>query len=82
MITTMDKAGRVVVPKAMRKALGLLDGGEVELDIDDDGRLVMSARDVPKHLEIIDGLPVVVADGDMPPLTQDMVRATLESIRR
>ena len=82
MITTIDKAGRVVVPKAMREALGLHDGGEVELNIDDDGRLVMSARDVPKHLEIVDGLPVIVAEGDMPPLTQELVRSTLESIRR
>ena len=45
-------------------------------------RLVMSARDVPKHLEIVDGLPVIVAEGDMPPLTQEMVRSTLESVRR
>lgn len=31
MITTIDKAGRVVVPKAMRDRLGLAPGTELEI---------------------------------------------------
>lgn len=81
MITTIDKAGRVVVPKAMRAALGLADGGEVEVVVDD-GRIVISPAPVPKHIEMRHGRPVVVADGPIPPLTTEMVREVLESIRR
>ncbi len=33
MKTTMDKAGRLVIPRAMRAQIGLLDGGEVEVDV-------------------------------------------------
>lgn len=81
MLRTIDKAGRVVVPKAMRDALGLASGGQVEVDIDD-GRIVISPMSVPKHLEMRNGRPVVVADGPVPPLTTEMVREVLESIRR
>lgn len=82
MITTMDKAGRIVIPKAMRDVVGLPAGGEVEIDVDDDGHVIVSVPQVPKRMEIIDGLPVIVADGDMPALTPEMVRATLDSVRR
>jgi AbrB family looped-hinge helix DNA binding protein len=81
MITSIDKAGRLVVPKAMRAALGLADGGEVSVELED-GRLVVSPAPVPKHIEMRDGWPVVVADGPIPPLTTKMVREVLESIRR
>lgn len=81
MMTTIDKAGRVVVPKAMRAALGLVDGGAVEVDLDD-GRIVISPAPVPKRIVTRNGRPVVVADGRMPPLTTEMVREVLESIRR
>lgn len=82
MITTIDKAGRIVIPKPLRDMLGVGSGGEVELDVDDDGRIVMSIPDVPKRLVGPPGRRVVVADGDMPPLTVELVRDTLEKIRR
>jgi len=82
MITTIDKAGRVVVPKSMREALGLEVGGSVEIDIDD-GRIVMAPAPVAKRLTVgADGRPVIVADRPLPPLSEEMVRATLEAIRR
>jgi len=82
MITTMDRAGRVVVPKAIRDALGLPEGGHVEIDVDEHGRAVLVAAPVAKHVEMRGGLPVVVAAEPLPPLTPDVVRATLDSIRR
>lgn len=81
MITTMDRAGRVVVPKAMREAISLDAGGDVEIALDD-GRIVISPAPVGKRLEMRDGRPVVVADRPIPPLTDETVRATLEAIRR
>ena len=82
MITTMDRAGRVVVPKAVRDALGLPEGGEVEIELDEHGRAVLMAAPVVKHVEMRDGIPVVVAADALPPLTPELVRATLDSIRR
>jgi AbrB family looped-hinge helix DNA binding protein len=34
MRTTIDKAGRLVIPRSLRHRIGLLGGGEVELEID------------------------------------------------
>jgi AbrB family looped-hinge helix DNA binding protein len=33
MKTTIDKAGRVVVPRWLRAQVGLIDGGEVEIGV-------------------------------------------------
>jgi AbrB family looped-hinge helix DNA binding protein len=33
MKTTIDKVGRLVIPRGMRAQVGLLEGGEVEVDI-------------------------------------------------
>ena len=35
MITTIDKAGRVVIPAALREKAGLRPGGEVEITFDE-----------------------------------------------
>ena len=34
MRTTIDKAGRLVIPRSLRDRIGLTDGGEVELELD------------------------------------------------
>jgi|SRR5215218_3366787 len=80
MRTTIDKAGRIVVPKPMRAALGLADGGEVVVELDD-GRLVISPAPVSKRVEIRDGWPTIVADSSIPTLTGEIIRATLDDIR-
>ena len=33
MRTTIDGAGRIVIPRGMRAQVGLLDGGQVEVDV-------------------------------------------------
>lgn len=34
MRTTIDKAGRLVIPRSLRSRVGLIGGGEVELELD------------------------------------------------
>ena len=80
MRTTIDKAGRIVV-KSMRDALGLTGGNEVEIALVD-GRIEIEPVPTPVRLERRDGLLVAVADREMPPLTQELVRDTLEKVRR
>jgi AbrB family looped-hinge helix DNA binding protein len=59
-MVTIDRLGRIVVPKPLRNALGLLPGTELELIEEPDGfRLVVSAP--APTIEVRDGLPVIVA---------------------
>lgn len=81
MKSTIDQAGRVVIPKALRRRLGLR-GGEA-LDIRErDGRIEIEPAATPMTLVDRDGTSVAVPDQDLPPLTDDIVRETLEGTRR
>jgi AbrB family looped-hinge helix DNA binding protein len=81
MKTTIDQAGRIVVPKALRDELGLSAGQELDIAAVD-GRLEIALIPTPVRLVRRDGLLVAVADREMPPLTQELVRDTLEKVRR
>lgn len=81
MESTIDAAGRIVIPKPIREALGLLGGDAVDIRVEATS-IVLSAPSVPKRAERHAGRVRIVADADMPPLTTEQVRATLESVRR
>jgi AbrB family looped-hinge helix DNA binding protein len=81
MRTTIDKAGRVVIPKAIRDELGLRGGSHIEIALVD-GHIEISPPTTPVRLERRGDHWVAVPDREMPPLTPEMVRETLESIRR
>lgn len=82
MRTTIDKAGRIVVPKAMRDELGLDGGAEVEVELVD-GHLEIAIPPAEMWLERDDdGLLVARTDQKMPPLTPELVRDVLEQVRR
>lgn len=81
MRTTIDAAGRIVIPKALRRAIGVDGGAEVEVSLVD-GRIEIDVPVTPVRLERRDHGVVAVADREMPTLTQEMVRETLESVRR
>jgi AbrB family looped-hinge helix DNA binding protein len=81
MRTTIDAAGRIVVPKALRDALGLSGGKELELSARD-GALEVRVALTPMRLTTRRGVSVAVAEAEMPPLSADQVRETLEQARR
>jgi AbrB family looped-hinge helix DNA binding protein len=81
MRTAIDRSGRVVIPKRLRAAVGLENGGEVEIEVRD-GRIEIEPISVPKRLVERDGKLVIVAEGDVPPVTTEEVRALLDKLRR
>lgn len=81
MRTVIDSAGRVVVPKAARDELGLTAGTELELRVVD-RRIEIEVPATPMRLEDDDHGPVAATDREMPVLTTEMVRETLERVRR
>ncbi|HWD51126.1 MAG TPA: AbrB/MazE/SpoVT family DNA-binding domain-containing protein [Acidimicrobiales bacterium] len=83
MKSTIDKAGRVVIPKSMREAAGLGQGAEISIALRD-GRIEIEAAPQAVVLERHDGVLVAVpvdrAD-HAAPLTDDDVRTALETLR-
>jgi AbrB family looped-hinge helix DNA binding protein len=81
MTTAIDSAGRIVIPKALRDRLGLAPGRPVDIR-ERDGRIEIEPSSTPMALVEGNGGPVAVAEGDLPALTDDIVRATIEGTRR
>jgi AbrB family looped-hinge helix DNA binding protein len=81
MRATIDRAGRLVVPKPLRDALSLRGGETLELSVRD-GRLEAEPVATPMRLERRPDGVVAVTDEQLPALTAEQVRATLEQTRR
>ena len=81
MKVTIDAAGRIVVPKPIRDALGLAAGTQLEIS-ERDGAIVLEPEPVPMRLVRRGRGRVVAPERPLPTLTAEQVRATLESVRR
>jgi AbrB family looped-hinge helix DNA binding protein len=82
MRTTIDAAGRVVIPKQLRESASLHPGQELEI-IERDGRIEIEP--VPATMELVerdDFLAAEMPGDDGPPLTVDDVRELVERTRR
>ncbi len=80
MRTTIDKAGRVVVPKALRRATGLEPGSEVEIRATR-GRIEMEPAPIEVRLERRGGVVVAVAARSVPTMGAAVVEETIASLR-
>ena len=81
MKVTLDAAGRIVVPKPLRQALGLKPGQPLDIRVGD-GRLEIEIAPTPMQLKKRGKGVVAVPNADLPALTADQVRDTLERVRR
>ena len=81
MRTTIDSAGRVVIPKALRREAGLDGGGEGEV-VYRDGRIEIEPATPEMRVLRQPGGATIAADAEMPILTADDVREVLEHARR
>lgn len=81
MKVALDAAGRLVVPKSLRQALGLKPGQALEIRAAD-GRLEIEIAATPLRLKRRGRGVVAVRDSELPSLTAEQVRDTLERVRR
>ncbi len=81
MRVAIDGVGRIVIPKRMREELGIDGPSELELTASD-GRLELTVPDIAAHIEIRDGLAVIVPEQPVPRLTAEMTREAIERSRR
>lgn len=81
MQASIDRVGRVVIPKSLRDSLGLKPGQVLDITARD-GKLEIEAAPTQMRLRSRRGGVVAVPDAELPPLTTDLVRETLEQVRR
>ncbi len=77
MRTTIDRAGRLVIPRALRDRIGLAGGGEVEVELD--GAALRIEPISGSELKDVAGLLVIPATGT--PLSANLVRELIDADR-
>ena len=81
MKTTIDAAGRIVAPKALRQTLALKPGQALDIRAGD-SRLEIEIAATPMQLKKRGKDVVAVPDTKLPSLSAEQVRDTLERVRR
>lgn len=76
----IDAAGRLVIPKALRDAAGIVPGGVVEATLRD-GRIELAAPPVEVRLERRGRIVVAVHEPGTPALTTEDVQVTIDRLR-
>lgn len=78
MRTTIDKAGRLVIPRSLRDSIGLASGGPVEVELDGAGIRIEPVAG--RELREEEGLLLIPALGV--PIDETFVRALIDADRR
>jgi AbrB family looped-hinge helix DNA binding protein len=81
MKTTIDGAGRLVVPKKIRDAAGILPGSELTIRVAD-GRIEIEPAPLEVKLVKRGSLTVAVPRKPVAPLAPEVVDETLDRLRR
>ncbi len=81
MKATIDGAGRLVIPSEIRRAAGLVAGSELEVRLRG-GVVELEPAAASVRLVKRGNLTVVSADEARPPLSEETVRDTVDSLRQ
>lgn len=81
MKTSIDRLGRIVVPKALRDAMGLEGGTQLEIRMRE-GRIEIEPVATPMRLVPRGKGLVATTDDPLPAIDAEGVRAITESLRR
>jgi AbrB family looped-hinge helix DNA binding protein len=79
MRTTIDKAGRVVIPKEIRRKAGLVPGSELEVRLEN-GTIELEPVPAPYELRREGEFLVIHHLTDVPPLTSEDVERIRQEI--
>lgn len=79
--TTIDAAGRLVIPKTIRQRAGLRPGQPLEVSLHD-GRVEIEPAPVPVRIEARGRVAVAVPEEPLPTLTAGEVETTRQRLRR
>lgn len=83
MEVTVDKVGRVVIPKRLRTAYGIGPDTKLEIVEDGDGMRLEPISGEERRIEERDGFLVVLPpDTDFEPVTDDVVRDLRDTLQR
>ena len=80
MKSTIDAAGRVVIPREIRRQAGLGPGAAVDIRFEN-GQIEIEPLSVPIKLVREGQLLVAVPQNDVPPLTSEAVELALDALR-
>ena len=81
MFVAIDRVGRVVIPKALRVALGITSDTQLELIPDGTGIRIEPVRRDLRSVQISEGLPILgTVEGAV--LTDDHVRQLRDDLQR
>jgi AbrB family looped-hinge helix DNA binding protein len=81
MLVAIDRVGRVVIPKALRVALGITPETQLELIPDGTGLRIEPVRRDRRSVHISEGLPILGKVGGAT-LTDDDVRRLRDDLQR
>lgn len=79
----MDKAGRIVIPKPIRDAMGLRPGVPLTIDFFE-GKIAIEYAPVEARVRIAeDGFPIIEFPGGtvLPRMTDEALREAIEAVR-
>lgn len=80
-VTTIDEAGRIVLPKEIREEAHLEPGTEVRVTLHTDGRLEIEPEPVEVKIVRKGLVSVAVPVKPVPPLTHEMVQRMIDEDR-
>jgi AbrB family looped-hinge helix DNA binding protein len=81
MMVSIDRAGRVVIPKDIRDRLGLDADAELEVDVEGDVIRLVPVRRRGRRIVEVDGWPVIER-GDAPLITDADVQRWRDADQR
>ena len=80
MQTTIDAAGRIVIPRSLRHQVGFSAGTVLDIRVEDGG-LRIEPRAAAMRLEERQGFVVLCTDAATPPLTTSTVASSTDHVR-